>query len=57
MNKIIISLALILSSLATYAQTDTLSNKPITTKEYYDVVAVYREHIDGRGEEFNSQQS
>lgn len=31
------------------AQVDTTKIKTNTTSEYYDVVAVYREHIDGRG--------
>ncbi len=32
-----------------YAQVDTTNNKTNATTEYYDIVAVYREHIDGRG--------
>ena len=35
--------------MASYAQNDTIPKEQNVTVEVYDVVAVYREHLDGRG--------
>jgi hypothetical protein len=40
---------MVLISIGLDAQPDTNPEKPNTIVEVYDVVAVYREHLDGRG--------
>lgn len=48
--KRIITLAIItLFSMVMHAQVDTLKTEPTIKVEVYDVVAVYKEHQDGRG--------
>lgn len=49
MKKSLICIVLVLFNLALYAQTDTISKASNTLIEVYDVVAVYKEHTDGRG--------
>jgi hypothetical protein len=49
MNKIITFLAIAFFNMASYAQNDTILKEQNVTVEVYDVVAVYREHLDGRG--------
>ena len=49
MKNLITFIAIALLSVTVYAQNDTISSPQSTTVEIYDVVAVYREHQDGRG--------
>lgn len=49
MKSIMAMVILVLISIGLFAQPDTNPEKPSTVVEVYDVVAVYREHLDGRG--------
>lgn len=48
-NRIITITLISFLSLAIHAQIDTLKKEPTIKVEVYDVVAVYKEHQDGRG--------
>lgn len=50
MNKIITIIAIILFNATLNAQVDTISKQPNEIIEIYDVVAVYKESTDGRGQ-------
>lgn len=49
MKIILAFIAIALFNTALFAQIDTISNSQNVNIEVYDVVAVYRDHIDGRG--------
>jgi hypothetical protein len=49
MKSVFAMIILVLISIGLDAQPDTNPEKPNTIVEVYDVVVVYREHVDGRG--------